>query len=225
MDWDEPIQRKKRLEPANLDVLGVAELGEYIAELEAEAARLVGKLDEQDAGARHRGRRLSDSGARARFYQAVCEAKLASIIRVDLKSERFAYEIDETALARAQLMDGKLILVSNVPDLSPAQLIARYKALADIERGFRVLKSEIEIAPVFHRLPDRIRAHALICFLALVLYRVLRLRLKDRGSTHSPERALEIARRIQLHEVTLNQRHEMGSDTNFPISFIMSDPI
>ena len=51
----------------------------------------------------------------------------------------------------------------------------RYRALADIERGFRVLKSEIEIAPVYHRLPERIRAHALICFLALVLYRVLRM--------------------------------------------------
>jgi len=42
--------------------------------------------------------------------------------------------------------------------------------LADTERDFRVLKSYIEIAPVHHRLPDRIRAHALICFLALVLY-------------------------------------------------------
>jgi hypothetical protein len=53
------------------------------------------------------------------------------------------------------------------------EIAARYKALADIERGFPVLKSEIEIAPVFHRLPNRIRAHALICFLALLLYRVL----------------------------------------------------
>ena len=84
--------------------------------------------------------------------------------------------------------------------------MARYKALADIERGFRVLKSEIEIAPVFHRLPDRIRAHALICFLALLLYRVLRLRLKAKASPLSPERALEIARRIQYHQVTLHQR-------------------
>ena len=69
-----------------------------------------------------------------------------------------------------------------------------------------MLKSEIEIAPVFHRLPDSIRAHALICFLALLLYRVLRLRLKARGSPTSPERGLEIARRIQYHQVTLHQR-------------------
>lgn len=78
---------------------------------------------------------------------------------------------------------------------------------ADIERGFRVLKSEIENAPVFHRLPDRIRAHALICFLALALYRVLRMRLMEAKDTPlSPERALEIVRRIQFHQTTLHQR-------------------
>jgi transposase len=41
-----------------------------------------------------------------------------------------------------------------------------------------VLKSEIEIAPVFHRLPERIKAHASICFTALILYRVMRSRLR-----------------------------------------------
>lgn len=70
-------------------------------------------------------------------------------------------------------------LITNAPDLTQAEAVARYKALADIERGFRVLKSDIEIAPVHHRLPDRIRAHALICLLALVLYRVMRLRLRE----------------------------------------------
>ena len=53
-------------------------------------------------------------------------------------------------------------------------MVQRYKALADIERGFRVLKSEIEIAPVYHRLPERIRAHALVYFLALIVYGVMR---------------------------------------------------
>lgn len=93
--------------------------------------------------------------------------------------------------------------MTNVADLKVAEVVARYKSLADIERGFRVLKSDIEIAPVFHRLPDRIRAHALICFLALVLHRVLRLHLRNAHSEYSPERALEIARRIQFHQVTL----------------------
>lgn len=184
-----------------------------IKALQEEAERLAGKLGDQDAGQRYRGRKLSDGGATARFYQAVCDARLASIIKVDLDAEVFGYTIDRRALTRARLLDGKLILVSNVPDLDPDTLVSRYKALADIERGFRVLKSEIEIAPVFHRLPNRIHAHAMICFLALILYRVLRLRLKDRGSPHSPERALEIARRIQRHQVTLHQRQSASGIT------------
>jgi transposase len=177
-----------------------------IAALEADAARWAGKLDGQDSGQTHRGRKLSDAGTTARFYRAVTEAHLANIIKVNLAADVFTYEIDPRALSRAHMMDGKLILVSNMPDHTPAEIVARYKALADIERGFRVLKSEIEIAPVFHRLPNRIRAHALICFLALVLYRVLRMRLKARDSQFSPERALEIARRIQFHQITLHQR-------------------
>ena len=88
-----------------------------IQALEDEAKRLTGKLDDQDAGQRYRGRKLSDGGATARFYQAVCEAKLASIIKVDLTADVFSYTIDQRALKRARLLDGKLILVSNVPDL------------------------------------------------------------------------------------------------------------
>ena len=108
------------------------------------------------------------------------------------------------ALARAQLMDGKLMLVTNVSDMSAAEVVKRYKALADIERGFRVLKSEIEIAPVFHRLPQRIKAHASICFMALILYRVMRQRLKRAGTDMSPEAALEDLRGIQRHTVSIN---------------------
>lgn len=178
---------------------------EKIAELEAQAAQWVGKLDSQDAGARSRGRKLSDGGARARFYHAVCEAHLRRIIRVDLKSELFSYHIDENALALAQVMDGKLLLVSNTPELDANEIVARYKSLADIERGFRVLKSEIEIGPVYHRLPQRIKAHACICFMALVLQRVMRQRLRENPvkDVGSPERALSILRRIQTHRVTL----------------------
>lgn len=175
-----------------------------IAELQARAAALADKLDAQDSGKRSRGRALSDSGAKARFFHEVADAHLASIVKVDLAGDLFRYEVDETALARAELMDGKLLLVTNVADLKPAEVVKRYKALADIERGFRVLKSEIEIAPVFHRLPERIRAHASICFMALILYRVMRQRLKLAGHDASPETALAHLRRIQRQTVTID---------------------
>lgn len=175
-----------------------------IQALQQRADQLAGKLDAQDAGNVQRGRKLSDSGAKARFFHEVSEAHLARIIKVDLKSDLFTYQIDETALARAQLMDGKLMLVTNVKDMTPLEIVRRYKSLADIERGFKVLKSEIEIAPVFHRLPERIRAHASICFMALIIYRVMRQRLKRAGSKLSPESALAELRRIQRHSVSID---------------------
>ena len=178
---------------------------ERIEALEAQAKAWVGKLDAQDAGVKARGKKLSDSGAKARLYHAVKEAHLANIIRVDLKNELFAYEIDPDALALAELMDGKLLLVTNTPDLSPQGVVDRYKSLADIERGFRVLKSEIEIGPVFHRLPSRIKAHAAICFIALILYRVMRQRLRSADAQLSPERALAELQKLQHHQIRINQ--------------------
>ena len=177
---------------------------ERIQELETRAAQLAGKPDGQDAGVKRRGRKLSDGGATARFYHEVSESHLLRVVRVDLRSTEFTYTLDDEALARAELMDGKLLLVTNVSGMAPKDVVANYKALADIERGFKILKSEIEIAPVFHRLPDRIRAHAMLCFIALILYRVMRSRLKLAGVELSPERALEQLRAIQRHRVRIN---------------------
>lgn len=177
---------------------------EKIQALEDQAAAWVGKLDAQDAGLKARGKKLSDSGAKARLYHAVKDAHLAHIVRVDLKNELFSYDINHDALALAELMDGKLLLVTNTGDLAPEAIVKRYKSLADIERGFRVLKSEIEIGPVFHRLPERIKAHASICFMALILYRVMRQRLSAAESDLSPERALEQLQCLQHHQIRIS---------------------
>jgi transposase len=181
-----------------------------IGEIEQLAERLVDRLNAQDEGRPGRGRRLSDSGAFAQVRQAVQEAGLSRIVHTDVDDGRFFYDIDAEALEQAQLLDGKLILVTNVEDLPPERIVERYKSLADIERGFRVLKSDIEIAPVYHRLPGRIRAHAFICFLALVLHRVMRLKLRQAGSTLSPSRAIELAQRIHYHRVDIRHRPHRG---------------
>ena len=119
---------------------------EQIQALLDQGARWAGQLDARDQGQTRRGRPRSDSGAKARFYRAVAEAHLSRIIRVDLKSDLFAYDIDESAQALAEMMDGKLLLVTNTTDLAAAEVVRRYKALADIERGFRVLKSELDLS-------------------------------------------------------------------------------
>ena len=169
---------------------------EQMRELIALGQQWGARLDAQDAGQRRRGRPLSDSGAKARLYHAVKDANLAHLIKVDLHSELFQFTVDEQRLQYLEGLDGKLLLVTNT-DAPAAEVVQRYKSLADIERGFRALKSEIEIGPVYHRLPRRIRAHALVCFLALILHRVLRMRLKASNRQESPARLLEQLRRIQ----------------------------
>ena len=80
-------------------------------------------------------------------------------------------------------------------------MVQRYKSLADIEQGFKVLKSDIEIGPVYHRLPQRICSHALVCFMALILYRVMRMRLTAAKRSESPATLLEQLKRIHQQTV------------------------
>lgn len=171
-----------------------------IDELISMGQQCSGKLDGQDAGKRSKGRPMSDSGTKARFYHAVKDAHMAHVIKVDMKAELFSYTIDEDKKRYLELLDGKLLLVTNT-DTPAAEVVQRYKSLADIERGFRVLKSDIEIGPVYHRLPQRIRSHALMCFMALILYRVMRMRLKTANRSESPATLLEQLKRIHQQTV------------------------
>lgn len=167
--------------------------------------RLARRLENQDAGKAGRGRRSTDRSAYQRFHKAVIEQRLSGIVKADLTAAEFHYDIDEAAWAAAERLDGKLLLVTSLNDREAHEIVERYRSLADIERGFRALKSTLAIAPVHHRLPDRIRAHALLCFLALVVYRVLRMRLKanDALGLGSVERLLEALETVQLHRVHL----------------------
>ena len=163
---------------------------------------------------------------------------MAHVIKVDLKDELFSYSIDEDKKRYLELLDGKLLLVSNTSEAA-AEVVQRYKSLADIERGFRVLKSDIEIGPVYHRLPQRMRAHALICFMALVLYRVMRMRLKAAKRSESPATLLEQLKRIHqqtavtaegktltgLTEITATQKSLFAAlELNLPTPADLSKP-
>ncbi len=112
--------------------------------------RLAQKLDTQEEGQSERGRRASDRGACSRFSRAVHEAHFNRFIQAQLDSDRFTFNVNESALAQPASLDGKLVLITNVSDCPAEDIVARYKALADIERGFKVLKQDIAIASVFH---------------------------------------------------------------------------
>jgi transposase len=83
-----------------------------------------------------------------------------------------------TAKVKAeQRLDGKYLIATSDPHISAEDTALGYKNLLEAERGFRDLKSTLLLRPVFHRLEHRIRAHVLICWLALLLTRVA-----ERGS-------------------------------------------
>jgi transposase len=104
--------------------------------------------------------------------------------------------IDRAKITAEQRLDGKYLLSTSDPDLSAEDVALGYKNLLEAERGFRDLKTTLELRPVFHRLEHRIRAHVLICWLALLL-----IRIAERRTSMTWRRiALELQR---LHLVTL----------------------
>jgi transposase len=183
------------------------------------ARRFAAKLDAQGAGRRSRGRPLTDDGAKIHVHETLAKYHLTRFIRLNLGDPKFAWSWDVDELKRDLVLDGKIVLITNVPkeEMTARELVDTYKDLADIERGFRILKTHLEIAPVNHRKPERIRAHTMICFLALVIQRVMRHRLRKHELAISPEAALYKLRMIQRHSVKLGTgAHLSGVTTIAP---------
>ena len=81
--------------------------------------------------------------------------------------------IDAAAVKREQHLDGKWLLRTSDTTLSADDLAAAYKQLLQVERGWRDMKGHLALRPVVHYREDRIRAHVQLCWLALLLIRVI----------------------------------------------------
>jgi len=81
--------------------------------------------------------------------------------------------VDAAAIKRDQHLDGKWLLRTSDTTLTPDDLAAAYKQLLQVERGWRDMKGALGLRPVFHHREDRIRAHVQLCWLALLLLRVV----------------------------------------------------
>ena len=80
--------------------------------------------------------------------------------------------LDEAAIAADERLDGKLLLRCSDAKLSAADIALGYRQLWQTERGWRDMKQVIDLRPVYHRKEERIRAHVVLCWLALLLARV-----------------------------------------------------
>jgi hypothetical protein len=81
--------------------------------------------------------------------------------------------IDHEAIRREAHLDGKWLLRTSDPTVTPEDLAAAYKQLTAVERGWRDMKGALALRPVFHHREDRIRGHVQLCWLALLLIRVI----------------------------------------------------
>jgi len=81
--------------------------------------------------------------------------------------------IDHAAIKTESHLDGKWLLRTSDTTLTPDDLAAAYKQLLAVERGWRDMKGALGLRPVFHYREDRIRAHVQLCWLALLLIRVI----------------------------------------------------
>jgi hypothetical protein len=80
--------------------------------------------------------------------------------------------VDQAKVRAEARLDGKFLLRTSDPTLSAEDIALGYKQLLEVERGWRDMKSTLDLRPVYHRLEDRIRAHILLCWLALLLIRI-----------------------------------------------------
>ena len=95
--------------------------------------------------------------------------------------------------------------------LTKDEIIENYNHLWQIEKAFRISKSDLRIRPIFHRLKGRIEAHICIAFCAYKIYKELERQLKNKNTDLSPEKAIDIAKTIYKITIQTNLSNTMHS--------------
>jgi len=103
-------------------------------------------------------------------------------------------ELNEDQIKKEEMYDGFYAVVTDIED-DPMEIIAINKNRWQIEECFRIMKTDFDAQPVFMSRADRIKAHFLICFLALLVYRLLQEKL---GKKYSCEQLIDTLRDMNV---------------------------
>ena len=112
-------------------------------------------------------------------------------------ANRAMYELDEAAIADEARYDGFYAVCTNLDD-DPADIAKINHDRWEIEESFRIMKSEFEARPVYLQRDDRIEAHFLTCFIALMIYRILEKKLGDK---YTCEEIIKTLREMDMRKV------------------------
>ncbi len=119
-------------------------------------------------------------------------------------------EFDQEKYNRDVSLDGYYAIVSSELNLSNEDIIKKYRGLWKIEESFRVLKTDLEGRPVYVKTPDHVEGHFLICFIALLISRILEMKLDNKYSIRKIQKSLANAtcRKIGNGLYSLNKQDE-----------------
>jgi transposase len=95
--------------------------------------------------------------------------KMGKHFQLRIEEDSFHYQRKTANIEREENLDGIYVIRTSVKKevLSSQQVVASYKSLSGVERAFRSLKTvDLQVRPIHHRLPERVRAHILLCMLA-----------------------------------------------------------
>ena len=107
-------------------------------------------------------------------------------------------------------LEGKYVIQTEERDLSPVQAVEAYKDLSEVERSFREIKDLIEMRPIYHHRPKRVRAHIFVAALAFLLARALEKKLKAAAVPMSSAQALEALRTMHVVDIRVGQEIRRG---------------
>jgi transposase len=111
---------------------------------------------------------------------------------------RDVYLFNQEKYERDLALDGYYTIVTNNLDLHPFDIIKHYRQLSKIEESFKVTKTDLEGRPVYVWKESHIKGHFLTCYLALLFYRILQLKLDNKYPVHQIKEALNSANSVYL---------------------------
>jgi transposase len=120
--------------------------------------------------------------------------------------------VDQEKIRQDRAWDGLKGYLTNAK-MTKDQIIENYQQLWQIEKAFRIAKTDLKIRPVYHRLQRRIEAHICISFAAYKVYKELERQLKVMDAAISPLKAIEIAENIFEISIKLPQTGKIKKKT------------
>src|SRR5690606_38574937 len=144
----------------------LAELRTYKRE---EPLKATEKALEAVRGSVQSGRLKGKDAIGVRVGRVVNKYKVAKHFELTIEDDCLTFTRREEQIAAEAALDGIYVIRTNVPQtqMSAPDTVRNYKALADVERAFRSLKTvDLKIRPIHHRLERRVRAHIFLCMLA-----------------------------------------------------------